>query len=252
MNNELISIIMPVYNTDKYITEAINSVLNQTYKNIELIIVDDASTDNSSNIIQSFNTSLIKYIKLEKNMGAANARNIGLENSNGKIICFIDSDDIWEKSKLEKQYNYLKKLNVGFVYTKYINLYENGKYRKLNYKFLEFMEYKDLLKNTEIGTSTVMFNTNIISKDKIRMKHLQTCEDTSTWFRITKLGYKAYLFNEILVTHRVRKGSLSYNKLKNAINMFKVYRQQEEQSLLSTLKLFFCYEKNAILKRLND
>lgn len=250
VKQELISVIMPVYNTDKYITEAINSVLNQTYDNFELIIVDDASTDNSAKIIESFNNYKIKYIRLSKNGGAANARNVGLDNSKGNVICFIDSDDIWDKEKLKKQYEFMKKKNVGFVYAKYKRLYENGKLREIKYKFLDYMVYSDLISNTEIGTSTVMIDTNIISKDDVKMKHLGTCEDTATWLRIAKIGYKAYIYNEILAIHRVRRGSLSYNKLKTAFNMIKIYRKQEKFSVINTVKLFIRYEKNALSKRM--
>ncbi len=248
--SELISVIMPVYNTDKYITEAINSVLNQTYDNIELIIIDDASTDNSSKIIQSFNDEKIKYIRLDRNNGAANARNVGIDNAKGKIICFIDSDDIWYKEKLEKQYEFIKSKNLGFVYSKYSKLYENGIVKDIKYKFLDFMQYDNLLSNTEIGTSTVMIDTNVISKENIKMKHLLTCEDTATWLRIAKLGYKLYIYNDVLTIHRVRRGSLSYNKFNTAINMIKIYRNQEKFNILKTLKLFINYEKNALYKRI--
>lgn len=251
MDKELISIIMPVYNTDVYIAEAINSVLNQSYDNIELIIVDDASTDNSSKIIESFESNKIRYIKLEKNTGAANARNVGIEAAKGKIICFIDSDDIWDKEKLEKQIRFMKSRNVGFVYTKYRNLYKNGKVKNLKYKFSDKMGHADILKNTEIGTSTVMINIDKIQKEDVMMEHFNTCEDTATWLRITKKGHYAYIYDETLVSHRVRKGSLSYNKIKNAFNMLKIYRCQEQESPINTIKLFINYESNAIRKRLN-
>ena len=247
--SELISVIMPVYNTDRYITEAINSVLNQTYQDIELIVIDDASNDNSSKIINSFNSSKIKYIKLEKNSGAANARNVGINQSSGNIICFIDSDDIWEIEKLEKQYKFLKENNVGFCYTKYKKLYGNGKVKEIKYKISEKATYDELLKNTEIGTSTVMIDTKIIKKEYILMKHYRTCEDTATWLRITKRGFDAYLFDEYLTFHRVRKRSLPYNKLRNVINMYKIYRNQEKKSVIESLKLIFNYGINAIDKR---
>ncbi len=249
MKEELISVVMPVYNTDKYITEAINSVLNQTYGNLELIIVNDASTDNSSKIINSFESPIIKCINLKKNSGAAAARNVGIEAAKGNIICFIDSDDIWERNKLQRQYSFLKENGAGFVYTKYKNLYKNGTEKEIKFKFNK-LKYEDLLKNTEIGTSTVMINTNIIKKDLILMNHLGTCEDTATWLRITKNGYEAYMYDEVLVTHRVRRGSLSYNKVRTAINMLKIYRKQEGQSILNTISLFLQYEKNALVKRI--
>ena len=250
VNNDLISIIMPVYNTDKYLAEAINSVLNQTYQNFELVIVDDHSTDNSSKIINSFKSEKIKYTRLDRNTGAANARNVGIMQSIGNIICFIDSDDIWDENKLKKQYEFMTSNKYAFCYCKYKKMNENGITKEIKYKYNHKITYKDLLNNTEIGTSTVMLNTKLISKELIKMNHYNSCEDTATWLRITKQGFDAYILPEYLAIHRVRRGSLSYNKFKNAINMFKIYRKQEKKSIVEATKLFINYAVNALNKRL--
>ena len=107
--NDLISIVIPAYNREKTILRCIDSVLKQTYKNIEIIVVDDGSTDKTQEIILSVKDSRIKYVKLEKNSGAQVARNKGIEFADGKWIAFLDSDDMWEEDKLEIQYEILKK-----------------------------------------------------------------------------------------------------------------------------------------------
>ena len=126
MKEELVSIIMPSYNTGKFIGETINSVIDQTYINWELIIVDDCSSDNTDEIIKNIKDSRIVYLKNEKNMGAAVSRNRALREAKGKWIAFLDSDDLWKENKLEKQIKFMKDNNYYFSYTNYIEIDENG------------------------------------------------------------------------------------------------------------------------------
>lgn len=112
--NELVSIIMPSYNTASFISKTIESVLNQTYKNWELLIVDDCSTDDTDEIVSKYNDKRIVYLKNEKNSGAAISRNRALRNAKGKWISFLDSDDLWHPTKLEKQIKFMKKMDISF------------------------------------------------------------------------------------------------------------------------------------------
>lgn len=112
--NELVSIIMPSYNTASFISKTIESVLNQTYKNWELLIVDDCSTDDTDEIVSKYNDKRIVYLKNEKNSGAAISRNRALRNAKGKWIAFLDSDDLWHPTKLEKQIKFMKKMDISF------------------------------------------------------------------------------------------------------------------------------------------
>ena len=129
--NEMISVITPVYNAEEFLKETIDSVLSQTYENLEYILVDDCSSDNSPEIIKHYTEtdSRVKYIKLKENSGAAVARNTGLENAAGRYIAFIDSDDVWYEDKLEKQINFMSK-DIAFTYTKYERMSEDGRDRK--------------------------------------------------------------------------------------------------------------------------
>ena len=129
MEKNLVSIITPVYNGEKYIEKCIESVLNQTYKNLEMIIVDDGSIDNSENIIKKYTkeNSFIKYIKLKENRGISNARNVALKNATGRFVAFLDCDDIYYKDKIKKQVNFMIENNYFFTYTSYNLIDENCK-----------------------------------------------------------------------------------------------------------------------------
>ena len=153
--HDLISIVMPAYNSEKYIRNSIKSVINQTYKNWELIIIDDYSTDNTVSIIEEFQNKNIHLIKNKKNSGAAISRNKGIKLAKGNYIAFLDSDDLWNKEKLEKQINFMKSNNYDFTYTSFTYLKE----RKTKKVIIpEKLTYKESLKNTIILTSTVMIN----------------------------------------------------------------------------------------------
>ena len=180
MNQDLVSVIMPSFNTVKYIEKSIESVLNQTYKNLELIIVDDCSTDNTDEIIKPLlSDKRIKYIKNEKNSGAAVSRNKAMAAAQGKWIAFLDSDDIWEKDKLEKQIDFMEKSGCAFSFTGYEFADANGKPLGTIVNVPKKINYKQALKNTTIFTSTVMFDMNKISKEDIYMPNVRRGQDTA-------------------------------------------------------------------------
>lgn len=128
MNEYLVSIVTPVYNSERFISETIDSIQSQTYSNWELLLIDDCSKDNSYEIIKSYmkNDDRIKYIKLEKNSGASISRNTGIHNAKGRFIAFVDSDDLWEPKKLEIQVNYMLKNKLAFSFTSYRYMKEDG------------------------------------------------------------------------------------------------------------------------------
>jgi teichuronic acid biosynthesis glycosyltransferase TuaG len=141
-----VSVIIPMYNSSKYIKECVQSVLNQTYKNIELIIVDDMSSDNSVEIVEQFKDDRIKLIKLSKNVGAALARNKGIDNATGEYICFLDSDDYWVLDKLERQVKFIEENDYAFIYSDYAYLNLDGTTHIAHVPKL--ITYKQALKNT--------------------------------------------------------------------------------------------------------
>ena len=165
MNYKLVSIITPSYKSEKFISQTIESVLGQTYQNWEIIIVDDVSPDNSNKIIEEYSKkdSRIKLIKLEKNSGAAVARNIAIEESKGRYIAFLDADDIWKPEKLEKQIEFMRKNNYAFTYTAYEKVDENGVvFGKIGVPLK--VSYNQLLRTCVIGCLTAVYDREKLAK----------------------------------------------------------------------------------------
>ena len=213
MNKYLVSIVTPVYNSEKFISETIESIQSQTYRNWELLLIDDCSKDNSYEIIKNYmqNDDRIKYIKLEKNSGAAVSRNTGIKNAKGRFIAFIDSDDLWEAKKLEIQVKYMLENKLGFSFTSYRYIKEDGTRTNKIAKAPNKINYNGLLKNTIIGCSTVLIDRNIIGD--FTMPLVRRGQDTATWLQLLKKEKYAYGISEALVNYRLVGNSISSNKI---------------------------------------
>ena len=250
MNEPLVSIITPVYNAERFLSETIKSVKEQTYKNWELLLVDDCSKDNSAKIIKEFNRTddRIKYIKLEKNSGASISRNTGIKNAKGRFIAFVDSDDLWEPEKLEIQISYMLEKNLGFTFTSYRYMKENGvktnKVAKAPFK----INYNGLLKNTIIGCSTVVIDREIIGE--FEMPLVKRGQDTATWLQILRNEKYAYGIQKDLVNYRLVGDSLSSNKIKALKRTWNTYRNVEKLNIFKCSYVFCFYVYNAIKKRI--
>jgi teichuronic acid biosynthesis glycosyltransferase TuaG len=211
---DLVSIITPVYKSGLYISETIQSVLNQKYSNWELLLIDDCSPDNSSQIIKSFmeNDSRIKYTRLKKNSGPAIARNIGIEKANGTYIAFLDSDDNWYGNKLSEQIHYMKENNYAFTFTDYI-IRDESTNRDLPYLSRKNrVTYSDEIKFNFIATSTVVFNQHELGK--LFMPDIRNRQDWALWIRILEKTDAAWRLDKKLTLYYRRKDSISSNKLK--------------------------------------
>lgn len=224
--NNLVSIIMPAYNAQKYISDSITSVLNQTYKNWELIIVDDYSTDNTLAIIEEFKKcdNRIILLRQDQNSGVAAARNKGIEHAKGRFLAFLDSDDIWEKTKLEKQVNFMLKNKIYFSYTSYQLMDENNNLSNKVVKVQnEPIEFEKLLECNYFGCLTVMIDLSKIKKPYFpNIPH----EDYALWLDILKNNdIKAYGIDEVLAYYRISPGSVSRNKLKSLKWIWNIYRE---------------------------
>ena len=252
MKENLVSIITPVYNAEDFIRETIESVQKQTYTNWEMLLIDDCSTDSSKDIILeiSQNDERIRYIKLEKNSGAAVTRNKGLEMAEGRYIAFLDSDDIWKAEKLEKQLELLKNKNVGFCFTSYRYVLEDSTPTNKVARAPEKIDYNGLLKNTIIGCSTVLVDKEIIGD--FRMTNVRRGQDTATWLQLLKRTQYAYGIYEDLVWYRVVDGSLSHNKWKAIKRTWNTYRNVEHLSLPKAMYVFVFYAYNALKKRIKN
>lgn len=248
---KLVSIITPVYNSEKFIEDTIKSVLNQTYKNWEMLLVDDCSTDKSENIIKKYEKQdkRIKYIKLKENSGAAIARNKALKESKGRFIAYLDADDLWHKNKLEKQIEFMSKNDYAFTCTDYEKIDEQGNALKI-IKIPKKVNYNLFLKNTIIQTVGVMVDTKITGKEILVMPNIRRRQDAATWCQLLKGGYDCCEVPETLSYYRSVSNSLSSNKLKAAKMNWHWYRKIEKLSLIKTIYCFMGYAFNAIKKRI--
>jgi glycosyltransferase involved in cell wall biosynthesis len=221
---------MPVYNAEKYINDSIVSVINQTFLEWELLIVDDCSTDNSLKIINFYEKKdkRIKKFLLNKNQGVGAARNIGIKNSSGDFLAFLDSDDIWNVNKLEIQYEFMKKNEILFSYTHY-NIFGSSDKIFCPYK----INYELMLISCFIGCSTVIINKKNI--ENFFFEEFKIRNDWAFWLRILKSVKTGYGL-PIITTHiRKNKGSLSSSKIKNLLFYFKIMLHEKQ----NPIKIFF-------------
>lgn len=225
--SELVSIVVPVYNAEKYIKDTVDSVLAQTYDNWELILVENGSTDGTPEILKEFKDPRIKCLWAEGNIGAARARNWGVENSTGRFVGYIDADDLWVPDKLEKQIKFMTDNNIGFCFTGYEFGTEDAKPTGKIVIVPDKISYKQALRNTTIFTSTVIFDTTIVPREKIDMPIIKS-EDTALWFKLLREGYEACGLNENLTIYRRPANSLSSNKLEAVRRIWNLYRKSEK------------------------
>lgn len=243
MEEDLVSIVTPTYNCGKFIAETIESVIEQTYKNWEMIIVDDCSKDDTQTIVGKYikNNKRIKYIKFEKNQGAAIARNVAIKEAKGKYIAFLDSDDLWSKDKLEKQIGFMKKNNYNFSYTNYEEIDEKSMPLNIQVTGPKKITKAGMYNYCWPGCLTVIYNAEKVGR--VQIENLPKNNDYAMWLKVIKKS-KCYLLNENLAKYRIRQGSISRNKKLQLIKYhYILYRYGEkmniEASIFNTLRNIF-------------
>lgn len=245
-----VSVITPVYNVEKYIDKTLESVFNQTYKDIEIVMVDDCSEDNSAEIISDFQKTHpeIIYFQQPHNMGAGAARNKCLEFASGQYVAFLDSDDLWYPEKLEKQINCMKEKKSPFSYAAIEMINEEGVIIKGKRNLKENCDYKYLLRNTVIATSSVVIDR--MELGEFRMPLRRGGQDYATWLGLLRGGVIAQGINEPLVRYRVRGNSLSSNKFSSLKQVWDIQTNVEHINKISggINVLYFCI--NALKKYL--
>jgi teichuronic acid biosynthesis glycosyltransferase TuaG len=246
-----VSVITPSYNSESYIAANIESVINQTFINWEMIIVDDCSTDSTVDIIKSYcnKDSRIRYTILEKNSGSASApRNKGISLAKGRFIAFLDSDDLWYPNKLELQINYMKNNNYPISYTSY-EVFGSRNNRKN--KIIRVIDYpvtsEIYLKNTVIGFSTSIIDRNYCPE--IRMPDFVK-EDALFWARLLNKDIKAYGLDIVLTKYRIHDKGISNNKIKMAKQMWQLYNKELKMPISKSLSYFLIASINKIRKDL--
>ena len=249
-DDELVSIVVPVYNAERFIEETIQYVKAQTYENWELILVDDCSKDKSCGVIENSMKaeSRIRLIRQETNSGAANCRNKGVTCARGRYVCFLDADDIWERDKLAREITFMAD-DKGFVFTGYEFADEDGRGLGKIVHVPREITYNEALKNTTIFTSTVMIDRKIVADRDIMMPRIAS-EDTATWWNILKKYGKGYGLDECLVRYRRSGGTLSSNKFMAIKRIWNLYRKYERLSVVKSLYCMGFWATRAVFRRL--
>ncbi|WP_063656162.1 glycosyltransferase family 2 protein [Aliivibrio fischeri] len=228
----LVSIIMPAYNSENFIIRAISSVISQTYPHWELIIIDDASSDNTVSLVSNINDIRIKLIKLDKNTGSPSGpRNVGLDIAKGDYIAFLDSDDVWYKDKLYYQVNYMKDNKVDFTCTGY-DLIKNNEIIS-TYSPPSFVGYNNLLLNNSVGCLTAMINKSILNDIRFPV-----CghEDYALWLKLLRENNcSVYGIKKKLAGYSLLENSVSSNKFKMISFFWNIYRVEEKLSIFQSL-----------------
>lgn len=232
--NDLVSIIMPSYNTAPYISETIQSVLNQTYQNWELIVVDDCSTDNTDQVVAYIKDERIKYLKNEKNSGAAISRNRALRESKGRWIAFLDSDDLWMPEKLEKQIAFMESNGYFFSYTNYEEMDMDGNSTGVKVTGPKKITKTGMFNYCWPGCLTVMYDAEKIGL--IQIEDIKKNNDYAMWLKVCKKA-DCYLLDECLGKYRKgRAGSVSTHSIKTMIHWhYKLFRKAEKQGIARSL-----------------
>ena len=225
-----VSIVTPVHNGAAYVRETIASVQAQTWEAWELLVIDDASEDDSAEIVECLasDDSRIRLLRLERNGGAAVARNAGIRCAQGRYIAFLDSDDWWVPQKLEKQIRFMEEAQCGFSFTGFQRVDEAGGEIAL-FGVPERVSYRELLKTNYIGCSTVIYDSAAFGK--VEMPLIRKRQDYGLWLRLLKQTDYACGINDVLVQYRVRSGSVSSNKAITSLFTWRVYRELEGLSV---------------------
>ena len=241
-----VSIILPNYNSQNFIKFTIQSIIGQTFKNWELILVDDNSNAETKKIINQYKKyKKIKIYQLKKNKGAGYCRNFAIKKSKYEYLAFIDSDDIWKKNKLKKHLKFIEKNNYDFSYTSYRTFSEDQK-KNSAINPPRLFNFNSFTKNTSIATSTMIVKKK--AAKGIKFTNTEICEDYYFKCKILKKVSNAYLLDDYLTYYRIRKDSLQSNKLKNFFWIWKINSQYNKFNFFQNLISLFFISLNSLLK----
>ena len=251
----LVSIIMPSYNTASFIAESIQSVLAQSYKDWEMIIFDDCSPDNTDDVVKPYlSDERIRYLKNEKNSGAAVSRNRALREAKGKWIAFLDSDDLWMPEKLQKQVIFMEKNGYHFSYTNYAEIDTEGKKNGILVTGPKQITKTGMYNYCWPGCLTVMYDRDVVGV--IQIADIKKNNDYAMWLKVCQKADCYLLDEELALYRRGRAGSVSTHSIKTMIGWhYKLYREAEEQNPLSAVfntgrnMVFGFYKKKRYVKK---
>lgn len=247
-NIDLVSVIIPLYNSEKYIDECLKSLINQTYKNWEAIIIDDFSTDSSYDIVKRYSKidSRINVSKNSSNIGAALTRNKCIDLSRGRFIAFLDSDDVWHYNKLEIQINFMLENKYSFTHTSYGKIDENSIKKKYIIRAKEKMYYKQLLISPP-GNLTVIYDSNFLGK--IQIADIKKRNDYLMWIKVIKKAQILHGIDITLAFHRIRSDSISSNKISLIKYHWYIYRDLEGFSHIKSIYVLIIIIVKGIIRK---
>ncbi len=241
----IITIVISSYNKKLYISECIKSVINQTYDNWKLIIIDDGSKDGTQKVLQQFiSNKRIEIIFLKKNKGPSFCRNLGIRLSSSKYIGFLDADDFWDKKKLEEQIKFMEDKKISFSYSDYYIFKEQEMIKKTN--IISEFNYSDFIKNSSINTSTMVVEKKVIGN--IKFKKLDLLEDYIFKCEILKKNYVAKKINICSAAYRLTGNNRSSNKIKNLMYLWKVNKKYNKLNFFENLSSIVNISINSLKK----
>ncbi len=247
-SDPFVSVIMPVYNGERYIEQSIRSVIMQTYSNWELIVIDDFSSDSTAEIVKALckEDKRVRYVKNSQNIGTAKTRNRGLDLCKGDFVALLDSDDIWYPEKLEKQLALAESTEADIVYCSYGIIDEYGEKLCNDFIVPETTTYEKTLIRSVISCSTALFTRNIVDKYRFRTDYYH--EDLIMWIEMMRDGNRAFGVTEVIADYRVSRGSRTSNKFRTVIERWKIYRKLMKEPFFRSVKLITDYALLALKK----
>lgn len=224
-NKPLVSVIMPAYNAERFIEAAVRSVMAQTVTDWELLILDDGSKDNTAAVAAKMASEddRIRFLPNEANMGVARTRNRGFELCRGRFVALLDSDDIWLPEKLEKQLALAEKTGADIIYCSYGIMDENDQKICEDFIVSSAVSFDQFLTKSVISCSTALLSRKIV--DRYRFMTTFYHEDLALWLQLLQDGFQARGVTEVLAQYRIMQGSRASNKLKSAVNRWRIYRK---------------------------
>lgn len=246
-----VSIVIPLYNCEKFLAEALDSIIAQTLSDWEAILVDDCSADKSANIAQLYvgQDKRFRLFRQPENRGAAMARNKALSEARGRFIAYLDSDDYWLPEKLERQVAFMEKHGYGACFTSYETVNEDGSHRNFVHVDGE-VNYDIFLKKPPTCSHTIMFDTAMVDRSLLVMPDIRKRQDAATWLQVVK-GYGPLQgLDEVLACNRKRPGSLSSNKLSAVRSTWMLYTEIERLNKPYAAYCLFWQVLHAVLKRI--
>ena len=246
----MISVIMPYFKKSKYIEETVESILNQTLRDFEILIINDELSDESFQILEKISKTddRIKILNNKKNIGAGPSRNFAIDFSSGKYIAFCDCDDLWKPNKLSRQFQNMEKYNQEFSFTDYEIINDNN----LKVDFREAknnLNFKKLRNSCDIGLSSVMLRKSLFNNKEFRFGEIKTKEDFVLWLILAKNGVNLSALNECLVSWRKSSNSLSSSTIQKLIDGFRVYKNYLHYGYFKSFYFLMVLSANYMLKK---